>query len=98
MDHPSSLMRPITFKDFSEKDEVLAQIELEAQTPLPPPFDNLAAEPRMAPLSDTAREKYECGLDDTIAVNIPKPKSKEEEDRRAVLPQRAQPHRLTRFG
>ena len=48
--------------------------------PLPPPLDNPENIPAWPPLSDKARETYECTLDDTVAVSIPKPKSKEEED------------------
>ena len=58
----------------------LAHIEGVEQVPLPPPFDNVDAEPVLKPLSDEARQKYEV-LDDTIAVNIEKPKTTEEEDR-----------------
>jgi Fe-S oxidoreductase len=32
-----------------------------------------------APLSEQAKERYECILDDTCAVNVPRPKSAEEE-------------------
>ena len=41
--------------------------------------NKLEDEPEFAQLSDDAREKYVV-LDDTIAVNIEKPKTKEEED------------------
>ena len=39
----------------------------------------------MAPLSELATEKYECELDDTVAVKIPRPETKEEEDRLVEL-------------
>jgi hypothetical protein len=55
-------------------------LSLEDQEPLPPPFDKLDEEPRFKPLAETAKQKFVV-LDDTIAVNIPKPKNKEEEDR-----------------
>jgi Fe-S oxidoreductase len=58
----------------------LAHIEPSDQTPLPPPFDTPENDPPMRPLSDEAKQKYAV-LDDTIAVNIERPATKEEEDR-----------------
>jgi len=58
----------------------IAHIEGVEQVPLPPPFDDIDAEPPLRPLSEEARAKYEV-LDDTIAVSIVKPESKEEEER-----------------
>jgi len=71
---------PSSFKDFSRPGSPLAHIEVAEQIPLPPPFDTVDEEPGMRPLSEQAREKYEV-LDDTIAVSLPKPQSKEEEER-----------------
>ena len=36
--------------------------------------------PDFPPLSEAACERYEASLDDTLALSIPKPKSKQEED------------------
>ncbi len=36
--------------------------------------------PGLPPLTQQARERFECGLDDTCAVNLPQPKTAEEED------------------
>src|SRR5690242_104921 len=48
--------------------------------PLPAPFDSPERDHEWAKLSAQAKEKYECGLDDTCALNLPHPKTKEEED------------------
>jgi Fe-S oxidoreductase len=61
-------------------DNPISRLELQEQEPLPPPFDRIDQEPGIKPLSQQAREKY-VNLDDTIAVNIPKPKTQEEKDR-----------------
>lgn len=74
------MKEPTSFKDFSSAEGPLAQIEPLRQIPLPPPFDELDEEPEFKQLSEEARGKYEV-LDDTIAVNIPRPESKEEEER-----------------
>jgi len=75
------MKEPSSVKDISRyAGQPLANIESIDQIPLPPPFDDPELDPPMRPLSDAAREKYYV-LDDTIAVNIPKPKSKEEEER-----------------
>jgi hypothetical protein len=74
------MKEPRSVRDIARNPgQPLAGIEPLEQVPLPPPFDKLEEEPEFARLSEEAREKYVV-LDDTIAVNIPKPKSKEEAD------------------
>ena len=71
------MKQPNSVKDMGRHPgEPLAQIDFLEQIPLPPPFDKIDEEPEFARLSDEAREKYVV-LDDTIAVNIEKPKTKE---------------------
>ncbi len=70
----------VTFRSFSRGDGPLTHVALEDQVPLPPPFDKLEAEPPIAPLADDVRDRF-AGLDDTIALNIPKPTTPEEEAR-----------------
>jgi len=78
------MKEPSSFKDFSQPVGPLAHIDPADQIPLPPPFDKIDEEPEFAQIKDAAREKY-CVLDDTIAVNLPKPESKEEEERLVKL-------------
>jgi Fe-S oxidoreductase len=59
--------------------EPLVHVENSRLMPLPPPLDDAAAERPWKPLSQQAREKYECGLDDTCAVNIPRPATEADE-------------------
>ena len=66
-------------KDISGGNEPLAHIDIKDQPPLPPPYDKAGEVPEFKPLSDKARESFTC-LDDTIAVSIPTPKTKEEEE------------------
>jgi Fe-S oxidoreductase len=74
------MKQPKSVKDIAKNPgEPLAQIVPTEQVPLPPPFDDFNEEPKYAEISDKAREKYVV-LDDTIAVNIEKPKTKEEEE------------------
>jgi len=71
----------IKLKDMSRKDDKpLVKLRNEELMPLPAPLDSPERDREFAPLSGQTREKYECGLDDTCALNIPKPASKEEED------------------
>jgi Fe-S oxidoreductase len=75
------MKEPRSLKDIAKTPgQPLAHIESIEQIPLPPPFDRIDEEPPIRPLSDAAREKYVV-LDDTVAVSIQKPASKEEEDR-----------------
>ena len=74
------IKKNLSIQDISKGEGPLTHVDIEDQTPLPPPFDKLEEEPVFKPLSDQARKKYEV-LDDTIALNLPKPASKEEEER-----------------
>jgi hypothetical protein len=75
------MKQPDSVKDIAKyPGRPLAHIDPGDQIPLPPPFDSIEDDPPITPLSDEVREKYEV-LDDTIAVNIPRPASKEEEER-----------------
>jgi len=74
------MKQPKSIKDFTKGDDPLAHIENLDQIPLPPPFDKLEEEPSISPLKDQVVERFEI-LDDTTVVNIPKPESKEEEER-----------------
>ena len=58
-------------------------LKLEEQVPmrLPSYFDDPTAGRPWKPLSADAEAKYECDLDDTCAVSVPRPTTKEEEDR-----------------
>jgi Fe-S oxidoreductase len=74
------IKKDLSIQDISRGEGPLTHVDIEDQIPLPPPFDKLEEEPALAPLSDQARKKYEV-LDDTIALSLPKPASKEEEER-----------------
>jgi Fe-S oxidoreductase len=70
----------IKIEDISKPSSKLSELRKEDFMPLPPPFDKLEDTPDFATLSDKAREQYESSLDDIIAVGIPKPKNKKDED------------------
>ena len=70
----------VSIRDFPRGDGPLTELNVRDQDPLPFPYDKLDEEPGIKPLSDSAKEKY-VNLDNTIAVNIPKPKTKAEEER-----------------
>ncbi len=75
------MKQPDSVKDISKHPgQPLAQVKPMDLVPLPPPFDKLDEEPEFAQLSEKARQQYVV-LDDTIAVNIKNPETKEEEDR-----------------
>jgi Fe-S oxidoreductase len=75
------MKQKINLSDMSKPEkQALLHLEQEELMPLPPPFDGTESEPDWAPLSAQILEKYECSLDDTCAVSLPQPKSKEEEE------------------
>jgi len=66
--------------DMSRPDrEPLVHLENENLMPLPPPLDGVAKDREWKALSQGSLEKYECSLDDTCAVNVPQPKTPEDE-------------------
>ena len=62
-----------------EDGQRLVHLENKDLMPLPAPLNDPAQLPAFQPLSGQAAERYEGILDDTCAVFVPKPKSKEEE-------------------
>jgi Fe-S oxidoreductase len=74
------MKKRIKIEDISKPSAKLSELRKEDFSPLPAPFDTPESTPDFAPLSDAAKEQYESSLDDTIALSIPKPKTKEEED------------------
>jgi Fe-S oxidoreductase len=76
------MKKPIGLSDMSRRDrEPLLRLENTDLMPLPEPLDDPARERAWTALSEKVRAQYECLLDDTCAVSIPRPASKEEEDR-----------------
>jgi Fe-S oxidoreductase len=71
----------IELSDMSRRDGTpLAHVENQDLMPLPSPLDDPARERPWTPLTDQAKNRYECLLDDTCAVSVPKPATKAEED------------------
>ena len=73
-------MQPKNVKDIAKGDGPLASLVLSEQPPLPYPFDKVDDLPKMKPLSEEAKKKYVV-VDDSIALNIPQPTTKEEEEK-----------------
>jgi Fe-S oxidoreductase len=57
----------------------LTHLENEELMPLPAPLDSPEKDHSWTPLSQQAKDRYECGLDDTCALSLPQPKTPEEE-------------------
>jgi Fe-S oxidoreductase len=70
----------VRIEDISKKpSETLTELHKEDFMTLPAPFDTPESTPDFPPLTEAAKEKYECSLDGTIAISLPKPKDKQEE-------------------
>jgi len=68
-----------TLKDLSKKEGLLSDLRPEDMIPLPYPYDTYNEEP-IKPLSEQQRETLTCNLDGVVAIGIPKPKTKQEEE------------------
>jgi Fe-S oxidoreductase len=70
----------LKLSEMSREDgQPLVHLDGKDLMPLPAPLNDPAQLPAFQPLSAQAAERYEGILDDTCAVFVPKPKSKEEE-------------------
>ncbi len=69
----------IKIEDISKPSDRLSHVDLSDQPVLPKPYDDPEKIPEWKPLTDKAKEEFETSLDDTIALSLPKPKNKEEE-------------------
>ena len=65
-------------KNISKSDEdFITKIDIKSQPPLPEPYDDLEKTPKFNELPEDAAKRFE-GLDDTLAVKIPKPETEEQ--------------------
>jgi Fe-S oxidoreductase len=72
----------IRLQDVSRRTEdPLAVVKGEDMMPLPPPLDKADPQLPYPPLSEEQRKKFECALDGVSALALPKPKSREEEEK-----------------
>jgi Fe-S oxidoreductase len=69
-----------TFPAMSaDSGQPLIHVEHDALMPLPAPLGAGSDDRPWAPLSDAAKSRYECSLDDTCAVSVPRPAGADEE-------------------
>ncbi len=74
--------KKVRIEDISQDaDKQLLDITAEDLMPLPFPCGKTGKNPPVKLLSEEQKKAYECSLDGVLAVGIPKPKSKEEEDK-----------------
>ena len=74
-----------SIKDFCRRTGQLVTLDVSDFPPLPPPYDKLDLEPRIKPLSDELREKYESDLDGVSAFKYPRPETEEEKQEDQVV-------------
>jgi len=70
-------MKKVKVEDISKRNGKLTHTDPKDFMPLPPPYDNPENLPPWDPLKNS--DGVECSLDDTIAVAIPKPATKQQE-------------------
>ena len=73
--------REVKVSDIGKNpDEQLINITAEDLMPLPYPYDKWDGGTIIKPLTEEQRNTYECSLDGVVAVGLPKPANKEEEE------------------
>lgn len=75
------MSKQIKVEDISKPSEQLSHVDIDELIPLPPPYDKIEDQPGWKELDEKTKQSVEATLDDTIAVGVPKPKSKEEEEK-----------------
>jgi Fe-S oxidoreductase len=71
--------KAIKIHEISKPADQLAGVAPEDLSPLPGPFAKAEDAPEWKPLKEETRKATEASLDDTLAVGLPKPKTKQEE-------------------
>ncbi|GAB4336559.1 MAG: (Fe-S)-binding protein [Candidatus Abyssubacteria bacterium] len=72
------MKKKIKVEDISKENGRLSELDPREFSPLPPPYDKPENQPKWEPLK--VSDDVESSLDSTIAVGIPKPKTKQEEE------------------
>ncbi len=75
------MKKNVKVEDISKDMEQLTHVDPEDLYSLPGPYSDSENLPEFKPLTDKAKAEYEATLDDTIALSIRKPESKEEEEK-----------------
>jgi Fe-S oxidoreductase len=74
------MKRTVSLADMARPGrDPLIHLETGQLMPLPEPLADEGGDPAWPPLSEQARGRYECGLDDTCALSLPQPKDEAEE-------------------
>ena len=66
-------------EDINRSDDPLVEIESTDLMRLPTVSDDSIQEPPLKRLSEEQKQRYECSLDGFVAIGLPRPKSKQEE-------------------
>jgi Fe-S oxidoreductase len=67
-------------EDINRADDPLVEIASTDLMPLPNISDNSIQEPPLKRLTEEQKQQYECSLDGFVAIGLPRPKSKQEEE------------------
>ncbi len=77
---PSPPCRPTGLRDIGRAQGQLVRLDPERFMPLPYPYDGPNGLSSIKPLTESAQQNLECDLDGTTAIQIPRPKTRQEED------------------
>jgi len=72
--------KKFTVEQISDTSCQMVDIEAEDLMPLPYPYDKPDAQPPLKKLTDEQKETYESDLDGFLALKLPRPKTREEEE------------------
>lgn len=70
----------LSIEDIGKPLSALAEIDPKELPPLPPPYDTIEDRPKARALDESTLQQLDASLDGTIAVGMPRPNSKAEEE------------------
>lgn len=76
------MKKSLRIEDFSRGGGAqLTEVVIDELTPLPPPYDKVEERPGWRSLTEEQQGRVACNLDGVVAVGLPKPQNKEQEER-----------------
>jgi Fe-S oxidoreductase len=74
--------KSLKLTDLSENGDIqLTGVDIDELIPLPPPYDSSAELPGWKRLTEDQQERLVCNLDGFVALGLPRPQNKEEEEK-----------------
>jgi Fe-S oxidoreductase len=80
--HGWTMKKSLRLQDFSrDGDSQLTEVDIDGLIPLPPPYDKMDEQAGWRRVSEEQQDRVVCNLDGVVALGLPRPKNREEEEK-----------------